>query len=56
MSGSWLMGLSGITLLLLVFGFRIPAEEQQLRDAFGESFAAYCRATGRFIPHIYPGR
>lgn len=54
LSANWLMGVSGISLLLLVFLLRIPEEEQQLRHKFGAEYASYACRTGAFVPRIRP--
>lgn len=33
--------------------YRIHVEEQALRAAFGEEYAAYCKVTKRLIPGVY---
>ena len=40
-------------LMLLGSDLRARAEERLLREAFGETYASYCRKTARFVPGLY---
>jgi protein-S-isoprenylcysteine O-methyltransferase Ste14 len=43
------------TYLVLIF-LLIPAEEEGLRQAYGERYVAYQRETGRLLPSIFRSR
>jgi protein-S-isoprenylcysteine O-methyltransferase Ste14 len=52
-AGNWMS--LGVVLVLttLAILYRIHIEEEVLRGAFGEDYAAYCRTTKRLIPGIF---
>jgi protein-S-isoprenylcysteine O-methyltransferase Ste14 len=52
-AGTWMS--LGVVLVLttLAILYRIHIEEEVLRGAFGEDYAAYCRTTKRLIPGIF---
>jgi len=45
--------LFSIFMILIVYGFRIPAEEKMLTEYFGDEYRAYSKKTKRFIPFIF---
>jgi len=49
-STSWLVGLTGIGLALVVLLIRSPHEERQLEARYGDAYRAYAARTGRFLP------
>jgi protein-S-isoprenylcysteine O-methyltransferase Ste14 len=51
--GSWIGALFGMLIALLAHIPRIQVEERALRDAFGESYAAYEAETSRIIPFVW---
>src|SRR5262249_8687789 len=52
-TSNWLVAAVIVPLMLAAYGFRIGAEEQMLRDAFGEEYARYRGRTWRLIPFLY---
>jgi len=52
LSANWLLGASGILLLLMVFLLRIPPEEEQLLERFGAQYREYHLRTGSFWPRL----
>jgi protein-S-isoprenylcysteine O-methyltransferase Ste14 len=50
LSGSWLMGSSGLAVIVLLMTLRRRREEELLSLRFGEEYERYRRATGMFIP------
>jgi protein-S-isoprenylcysteine O-methyltransferase Ste14 len=51
-SANWLLGLSGLLLVLSIAGARIPVEERQLSDRFGVAWETYRSQTGRLLPRL----
>lgn len=50
---NWLAGPLGIIAFLLIYGFRIEREEQQLLDNFGDQYREYQHKCGRLLPRFY---
>ncbi|MCI0728056.1 MAG: isoprenylcysteine carboxylmethyltransferase family protein, partial [Chloroflexi bacterium] len=48
LSANWLVGFSGVAMILSVIAFRVPEEERRLAVAFGDDYRAYMGRTGRF--------
>lgn len=51
-SANWILGLSGLLLVLSIAAARIPVEERQLSDRFGSAWAVYQSQTGRLFPRV----
>jgi protein-S-isoprenylcysteine O-methyltransferase Ste14 len=51
--GSWIGALAGTLIALVAHLPRIRVEEQALRDAFRDSYAAYAAETARIIPFVW---
>ncbi|HEU4328312.1 MAG TPA: protein-S-isoprenylcysteine O-methyltransferase [Roseiflexaceae bacterium] len=49
---NWVAGLGGLLLFLPMYLLRVPREEQMMLDAFGETYRAYMRRTGRVFPML----
>jgi protein-S-isoprenylcysteine O-methyltransferase Ste14 len=49
-SANWLLGASGLALVLSIAAARIGIEERELGDRFGEDWKAYRDRTGMFVP------
>jgi protein-S-isoprenylcysteine O-methyltransferase Ste14 len=49
---NWIAGLGGLVTFLLLYGVRIPREEQMMRDHFGDAYRAYSAQTGRIVPRL----
>jgi protein-S-isoprenylcysteine O-methyltransferase Ste14 len=47
---NWIAGLAGLVLLLPIYLYRVPREEQNLLKRFGEEYRLYMARTGRVIP------
>jgi protein-S-isoprenylcysteine O-methyltransferase Ste14 len=52
-TGNWVCLAWILLLLTLGLAYRIHVEEQVLRSAFGEEYAAYCKTTKRLIPGVF---
>ncbi len=52
LTANWLIGLSGIAIILAVILIRIPEEERLLANSFGTEFENYKTSTGAFLPSI----
>ena len=50
LSSNWLIGFSGIAIILGVILVRIPVEEQMLIEQFGDEYREYMQRTGRLLP------
>lgn len=50
LSASWLVGVSGLALTILVPVLRIPREEAELAERFGPAFLEYRARTAAFLP------
>jgi protein-S-isoprenylcysteine O-methyltransferase Ste14 len=48
-SANWILGLSGLLLVLTIAAARIPVEERQLSDRFGSAWAVYQSQTRRLL-------
>lgn len=53
LSANWLLGLSGLLLVISIAAARIPVEERQLAERFGSAWDAYRRHTGRIFPNLH---
>ena len=49
---NWIGGLAGLVSFLPVYLYRVPHEEQMMRDHFGEEYRQYAKRTGRIIPPL----
>ena len=47
---NWIAGLAGLVLLLPIYLYRVPREEQNLLERFGKEYRVYMARTGRVIP------
>jgi protein-S-isoprenylcysteine O-methyltransferase Ste14 len=52
LSGNWVLGLSGLALVMSIAVVRIPIEERQLDERFGPAWKRYRDNTGLFLPWI----
>lgn len=52
MSANWLLGLSGLILVLSIAMTRVPIEEAQLRERFVKRWDDYRARTGAFVPEM----
>ena len=50
---NWIAGPSYLVAFVIVFAFRIRAEEQMMVDAFGDEYVAYMANTKRLVPGIW---
>jgi protein-S-isoprenylcysteine O-methyltransferase Ste14 len=48
---NFLAGLGGAVAVLLIWGIRVPREEQMMIDIFGDQYRQYMLRTGWFHPH-----
>jgi protein-S-isoprenylcysteine O-methyltransferase len=51
--GNWAAALVLLVPIFAAFFYRISVEEQALRAALGEDYAAYSRRTKRLVPFVY---
>ncbi len=49
---NWVAGLGGLLLFLPMYLLRVPREERMMLEAFGETYRAYMRRTGRVFPML----
>lgn len=54
LSASWLIGVPGLALVILISLGRAPVEEAQLADRFGDAYRRYVDGTPRFLPRLLP--
>jgi protein-S-isoprenylcysteine O-methyltransferase len=52
-TSNWLVAAVIVPLMFAAYCFRIAAEEQMLREAFGEEYARYRGRTWRLIPFLF---
>jgi protein-S-isoprenylcysteine O-methyltransferase Ste14 len=52
LTSNWLIGLSGIAIIVSVILIRVPEEEKLLVEQFGDEYLEYVRHTGRFVPKL----
>jgi protein-S-isoprenylcysteine O-methyltransferase Ste14 len=50
LTSNWLIGLSGIAIIIAVITIRIPEEEKMLSEQFGDEYRAYMKETGALLP------
>ncbi len=50
-SSNWLLGVSGLILVVLIAVARLPREEMQLRDRFAARWEQYRLTTGSLVPN-----
>jgi len=50
---NWLIAVATALVLLLVYAYRIRAEEQMLVDHFGDGYQAYRARTWRLVPFVW---
>lgn len=56
LSSNWLLGIAGFALTVTIGVGRVPVEERQLHERFGQAYKDYASRTGRFVPRIGSGR
>jgi len=54
LSANWLLAFSGLLLVVSIAIGRIPVEERQLHERFGQSWETYQAGTGRLLPRLWP--
>jgi protein-S-isoprenylcysteine O-methyltransferase Ste14 len=52
LSANWVLGLSGLLLVTSIAVIRIPVEERQLHDRFGQQWERYRDRTGLMVPRM----
>lgn len=52
LSADWLVGISGILLTLSIPLLRVPVEEAELEERFGDRWRSYRERTGTFLPGL----
>jgi protein-S-isoprenylcysteine O-methyltransferase Ste14 len=50
LTANWLIGLSGIAIILSVIAIRVPEEEKILMEQFGDEYGNYRKRTGSMFP------
>jgi len=53
LSASWLIGAAGVALTLAIPAARLPVEERQLAERFGERYARWRARTPAFVPRPF---
>lgn len=49
---NWIAAASSIASYMLFYVLRVPAEEEMMRDRFGEVYGAHMQRTGRILPRL----
>jgi protein-S-isoprenylcysteine O-methyltransferase Ste14 len=49
---NWVAGCLVLPVFAIMYFYRIPREEQMMRELFGEEYEEYMRQTGRVLPRI----
>jgi len=52
LSANWVIGASGIGIIVSLMVLRLPSEETLLIERFGDAYTAYRRAVPRFVPRL----
>lgn len=52
LTSNWLIGLSGIAIIIAVITIRIPEEEKMLIEQFGDEYRTYMKKTGALFPRL----
>jgi len=52
LTSNWLIGLSGIAIIVAVIAIRIPEEEKMLIEQFGDEYRNYMKITGSLLPKL----
>lgn len=50
---NWIAGFAGLAGVAALYFCRVGAEEEMMRQSFGEEYRAYAARTGRIIPRIF---
>ena len=51
-SGNWLIGCSGVSVIVTLMTLRLKKEEQLLLERYGHEYATYMKEVGRFVPRV----
>lgn len=51
LAANWFMGLAGLSAFVMLL-VRLPKEEQELIERFGDEYRDYMKRTGRFLPKL----
>jgi protein-S-isoprenylcysteine O-methyltransferase Ste14 len=51
-SANWVIGLSGLLLVISIPAARVPIEERELSERFGKQWESYRERTGAFFPRL----
>ncbi|NLF02668.1 MAG: isoprenylcysteine carboxylmethyltransferase family protein, partial [Anaerolineales bacterium] len=52
-SGNWMVGVSGLGIIVPLMTVRLRREELLLRQHFGQAYADYVHTTPRFLPAVW---
>jgi len=50
---NWVAGPSNVVAFAILVSLRVHAEEQMMREAFGDEYAAYAARTKRLVPGVW---
>jgi Putative protein-S-isoprenylcysteine methyltransferase len=50
LTSNWLIGLSGLAIIISVIAIRVPEEEKMLIEQFGDEYRNYMEKTGSLLP------
>src|SRR5689334_4666313 len=50
---NWVAGPANLVAFAILFTLRVHAEEQMMRDAFGDEYATYAARTKRLVPGVW---
>jgi protein-S-isoprenylcysteine O-methyltransferase Ste14 len=54
LTANWLIGGTGLGIIISQMTIRVPREERILQERFGGAHGVYAAATGKFFPRIRP--
>lgn len=53
LTANWLIGLSGLAIIISVIAIRVPEEERLLIEQFRDEYRDYMQQTGRLLPKLF---
>lgn len=52
LTSNWLIGFSGLAIIISVIAIRVPEEEKQLIEQFGDEYQNYMKHSGSLLPKL----
>lgn len=53
LTSNWLIGFSGLAIIVSVIAIRVPEEEKLLTEQFGDVYTNYMKHTGKLLPKLF---